>query len=258
MGNSQCCAPMALPMPGMVAVTGNSLPRCPCIPWGPGSTSLPFLAPSQSVSAGISGERFPPASQIPPPWSPQGGSGTSSHCAPPSLEMDPMGLRERCQWGPGHRENRSCRIHQIPTLPKSPSPFPLAESLNSSPDPTKVPRPPHLLENVELKKLPGLIWSSVRDEAENPRDWRGAAQSTTGWSLAAWSKRVTAGQGLSPARLRCPRCHQPCLAFHPAPGMAQEASPQHLLGKVDFPATLLHPGCPLPAPSRLSPPREQL
>lgn len=149
-------------------------------------------------------------------------------------------------WSRAQGEQVLQEIHQIPTLPKSPSPFPLAESLNSSPDPTKVPRPPHLLENVELKKLPGLIWSSVRDEAENPRDWRGAAQSTTGWSLAAWSKRVTAGQGLSPARLRCPRCHQPCLAFHPAPGMAQEASPQHLLGKVDFPATLLHPACPLP------------
>lgn len=51
-GNNQCCAPMALLVPGIVAVAGQSLPRCPCIPWGPGSTSLPFLAPSQSISAG--------------------------------------------------------------------------------------------------------------------------------------------------------------------------------------------------------------
>lgn len=76
------------------------------------------------------------------------------------LEMDSGGFRERCQCGQGHRDSTSC-MRSTRSLPAQILiSLSLGESLHSSPDPTQVPQPPHLLANVQLKTLPGFSCSS--------------------------------------------------------------------------------------------------
>lgn len=140
-------SPCAQWYPGMVPVAGESPPSRPSIPCRPGTVSLPFLVPSQSISAGQpsggDGQQLGQRdfTQHPHKGSPQDGLGcprtTLSLLFP--LEMDSVGFRERCQCGRGDREKRSSMRSIRTALPKSWTPFPLAEPLDSVPVPRQVP-----------------------------------------------------------------------------------------------------------------------
>lgn len=83
-------SPRAQWYPGMMPVAGESPPSRSSIPCRPGTVSLPFLVPSQSISAGQPsggdgqqlGERFHPA---PLQREPPGRLGMSSHHAQPPV-----------------------------------------------------------------------------------------------------------------------------------------------------------------------------